>query len=270
MFSRGSDAISPTAHYTAEVWRRHGLSDPALGTWQGRLMHLGVWPLATVVGALGAGTLDAMLLARHQLIDECLTESIEDGRVGQIVEIAAGLSPRGLRFRREHPDITYVEADLPAMAERKREALAAAGAPDRVADLDALAERGPGSLAELAASLDDRKGTAVVTEGLLNYFPRAEVEGLWERIATELGRFPNGLYTSDLLLQSNNAGPVERVFGAALGVFVRGMVHFPFEDEEDAIEALEAAGFTDVQLHPGTEAGDDPGSERVMVIEARV
>ena len=56
------------------------------------------------------------------------------------------------------------------------------------------------------------------------------------------------------------------LLAVALGVFVRGMVHFPFEDEEDAIEALEAAGFADVRLHPGTEAGDDPGSERVMVI----
>jgi O-methyltransferase involved in polyketide biosynthesis len=270
VFPRGSDAISPTAHYTAEVWRRNGLSDPALGTWQGRLMHLGLWPLATVAGTLGAGTLDGMLIARHRLIDELLTEAVEDGSAGQIVEIAAGLSPRGLRFRREHPDISYVEADLPAMAERKRAALASAGAPHRVADLDALAERGPGSLAELVASLDAERGTAIVTEGLLNYFPRDEVEGIWARIAAALGSFPSGLYTADLLLQSDNSGPVERAFGAALGVFVRGAVHFPFADEEDALDALEAAGFKEARLHPGTESGDDPGAERVTVIEARV
>jgi len=41
-----------------------------------------------------------------------------------VIEVAAGLSPRGWRFRRRYGDrLTYVEADLPAMAARKRGAL---------------------------------------------------------------------------------------------------------------------------------------------------
>ena len=270
MFERGSDAISPTAHYTAEVWRRNGLSDPALGTWQGRALHLGMLPLASLSEMFGVGTLDAFLLARHRLIDEILEDEIAAGRIGQIVEIASGLSPRGLRFRRAHPHITYVEADLPAMAERKRAALAEAGAPHRVADLDALAESGPGSLAELTASLGESAGTAIVTEGLLNYFPRDQVEGIWSRIATALGRFPDGLYLGDLHLQSNNSGAGERLFGLALSAFVRGSVHFPCRDENDAVTTLRAAGFDSVALHPGTEASSRAGAGRVSVIEARV
>ena len=69
VFSRDPGAISPTAHYTAEVWQRNGLSDPALATWEGRALHLGLWPAMTVWGAIGNGTLDQALLARHRLID---------------------------------------------------------------------------------------------------------------------------------------------------------------------------------------------------------
>jgi hypothetical protein len=134
IFSRGSDAISPTAHYTGRVWLRNGLSDPAFATWEGQVLYAATAPLLAAAKLAGAPTLEAFLLARHHLIDEILTEGIEDGSISQIVEIAAGLSPRGLRFTREHPDITYVEADLPGMAERKRAALAAAGTPLRVAD----------------------------------------------------------------------------------------------------------------------------------------
>ena len=38
MLSRGSDAISPTAHYTGHVWVRNGLSHPELATREGRVM----------------------------------------------------------------------------------------------------------------------------------------------------------------------------------------------------------------------------------------
>jgi O-methyltransferase involved in polyketide biosynthesis len=270
IFSRGSDAISPTAHYTGRVWLRNGLSDPAFATWEGQVLYAATAPLLAAAKLAGAPTLEAFLLARHHLIDEILTEGIEDGSISQIVEIAAGLSPRGLRFTREHPDITYVEADLPGMAERKRAALAAAGTPLRVADLDALAPSGAGSIAELAASLDADRGTAFVTEGLLNYFPREEVIGVWGRIATALGRFPTGLYVSDLHLQEGNDGVIERAFSLALGGFVRGSIYFPLADEQDALEQLEAAGFASAELHSGTEASDDPGAERVHVVEARM
>src|SRR5680860_1088598 len=121
---RRSDAISPTAHYTGEVWRRAGLSDPALATREGRLLYGSLRPTMALSAALGGDTLEAFLLARHRLIDRLLGEAIAAGRVGQVIEIAAGMSPRGLRFSRLHPDLTYVEADLPAMAARKRAALA--------------------------------------------------------------------------------------------------------------------------------------------------
>ena len=209
MFSRDDDAISPTAHYTAEVWRRNGLSDPALATWEGRALHLGLWPAMTIWGALGGGTLDEALLARHRLIDELLEDEIEAGRVGQVVEIAAGLSGRGLRFGRLHPELTYVEADLPAMAARKREALGRRRRrpPGRRARRLRRGRRRAASTSCSPRSTPEA-GTAIITEGLLNYFPRPMVEDLWGRIAAGLGRFAHGLYLADLNLRSaNTAAP---------------------------------------------------------------
>ena len=116
---------------------------------------------------------------------------------------------------------------------------------------------------------DAGAGTAFITEGLINYFPREQVVGIWGRIATALGRFPNGVYLSDLFLREGNDGLVEKAFGLALGGFVRGSIYFPFADETDAVEQLVAAGFTSAELHPGTETSTDPGAERVHVIEAR-
>jgi O-methyltransferase involved in polyketide biosynthesis len=270
VFSRESDAISPTAHYTAEVWQRNGLSDPALATWEGRALHLGLWPAMTVWGVVGGRTLDQALLARHRLIDELLEAEIEAGRIGQVVEIAAGLSGRGLRFSRRHPALTYVEADLPAMAARKREALAEAGVEHRVAELDAFAASGAGSLDELLASLEPKTGTAIITEGLLNYFPREMVEDLWSRIAAGLRRFEDGLYLADLNLQSANTGAAETAFGFGLGLFVRGRVYFPAGDPDEAAEMLEAAGFGTAVVHSGTEAPDaGRGADRVSILEAR-
>lgn len=267
----GPEAISPTAHYTGHVWARHGLSHPALDTLEGRVLHTALEPVAALSGLLGGPTLDGMLLARHRVIDAALEEAIDAGRVTQIVEIAAGMSPRGLRFADR---VAYVEADLPAMAARKRRALARAGARHRVVDLDALADDGPLSLAALAGELDPRGGLAIVAEGLFNYFDRAAVTGMWTRIAATLRRFPHGLHVADLLLQDAMQGMVPRAFTLALQAFVRGRVHVHFADDDEAAAALRAAGFATATVaraatHPAaTDLAGDPGTRLVRVLTA--
>jgi O-methyltransferase involved in polyketide biosynthesis len=115
----GSDAISPTAHYTGYVWARHGLSHPALETREGRLLFESMRPVNAVSEALGGVSLETYLLTRHRAIDVLLERAIEEGGVSQVVEVACGLSPRGWRFTRRYGSrITYVEADLPASSAR--------------------------------------------------------------------------------------------------------------------------------------------------------
>lgn len=242
-----SEAISPTAHYTGHVWARHGLSHPALDTAEGRALFGALQPAMALSRSLGGPSLEGYLLARHAAIDARLERAVATGRVSQVVEIAAGLSPRGWRFTTRHGSaLTYVEADLPAMAARKRRALeriGSLGARHRVVDLDALRDGGPGSLAALAGELDRSQGVAVITEGLTGYLAPEDLSGLWRRIAAVLHGFPRGLYLADLHLGGTPA-PAVRAFRLVLSAFVRGGVYLHFSAPAEAEAALRAAGFS--------------------------
>jgi O-methyltransferase involved in polyketide biosynthesis len=275
--SKGSSAISPTAHYTGQTWVENGLSDPRLATWQGRVLHRGFGLPLAVSKALGGPTLDGPLLARHRIIDSRLDELIRGG-VGQVVEVACGMSPRGWRFSERYGErLTYIEADLPGMAQRKREALAGMGSLSdrhRVVDLDVLQVGGPGSLEALVETLDPAEGLVIITEGLLTYLEDDTVEALWARLATALAGFDQGVYLSDLRFARGDQGLVERSFDLVLGAFVRGRVHAYRGDEATAEATLRSAGFAEVQVHRGDQhpaAGDarrDPAASAISIIEA--
>src|SRR5262245_42505283 len=249
--------ISPTAHYTGAVWARNGLSHPALATSAGRAMFESMRLPMAATKALGGTTLEEMLLARHRLIDRVLEEAIERGEVSQVVEIAAGLSPRGWRFSQRYGErVTYIETDLPEMVTRKRQALEEAGSlgPDhRVVVLDALREDGPESLDSVAAGLDPARGAAVITEGLLSYLARDDVLGIWRRTARALSPVSYGMYVSELHLAGENSHVTIAVGTRLLSVFVRGRVEMHFDDEAEAAGALTAAGFPEARLHSGSE-----------------
>jgi O-methyltransferase involved in polyketide biosynthesis len=271
------ETISPTAHYTGYVWFAHGRSHEAFATPGGRLMYRALRAPSLVLHHAGLPTLEGMLLARHRLIDLRLTQAIEAGEVSQVIEVAAGLSPRGWRFRKIYGDrITYVEADLPGMIARKRRVLAALGGETethRATEIDALRDDGPHTIDAVCASLDPARGTAVITEGLINYFDRATMLSMWQRFARALGRFPRGIYLSDLLMREGNAGPFVKGFGWVLAAFVRGRTHLHFDSQPEAEDALAAAGFAGVLLDPRDFASALPdleraGAARVRIIEA--
>lgn len=275
--NEGSGAISPTAHYTGETWVRNGLSHPRLATWQGRVFH-GTLALPNAASKLlGGPSLDGLLLARHRIIDARL-EDLIGGGVSQVIEVACGMSPRGWRFSERYGDkLTYIEADLPAMAQRKRESLAQMDSLSdhhRVVDLDALREGGPGSLEALVETMDPDRGVAIITEGLLVYLDDEVVEGLWARLARTLRPFSKGAYLSDLRLTSPDPGVAERAFETLLGIFVRGKVNAYRGDKAAAEADLLRAGFAQARLHPGdehpaaAEAGEDPGAGMLCIIEA--
>lgn len=273
--ARNSATISPTAHYTAQVWLRNGLSDERLSTPQGNaLWHL-LAPAMAVSRRVGGPTLEDFLLARHELIDLRLTDAIEAGRVSQVIEIAAGLSPRGLRITRKYGDrVTYIEADLQGMAARKRQLLGATPPNHRVTTLNALADHGPDSLTEFVKTLDPSRGVAIVTEGLLNYFGRDDVLGMWGRFAHALAGFPHGLYLADIHTDSANHGPMTDAFLLLLSIFVRSRVHIHVGTSQDVTAALHDCGFiTATVLNPADfgdrlDACSRPWAKLVQVIEA--
>ncbi|KAA9158450.1 class I SAM-dependent methyltransferase [Amycolatopsis acidicola] len=264
LLPRGSEAISPTGHYTGYVWVRNGLAPQALATPEGKLFYRAVQPAMVVSRRLGQPTFEGMLVARHRTLDALLGGAIERGEIKQVIEIAAGLSARGWRFNRRY-DVEYIEADLPKMAARKQHLLDRLDGPTpRVVALDALAEDGPESLSALAESLDPKLGTAIVTEGLLNYFDLDAVAAMWRRFADVLRRFPTGAYFADLVLPDDSL--VQRLGTGLLTGVVRGRVHLHFTDDAEAAGMLNDCGFPAADIAPADPA--EPSGRIVHVIDA--
>jgi O-methyltransferase involved in polyketide biosynthesis len=241
------------------------------------MLHRGfALPLAASK-TLGGPTLEGLLLARHRIIDSILGDLIRGG-ISQVVEVACGMSPRGWRFTEQFGDrLTYVEADLPDMARRKRDALGRMESlTDRhlVVSMDVLQEGGQGSLEALVETLDPAAGLAIISEGLLTYLDDDTVDALWARLAAALGRFDRSVYLSDLRFAREGRRLPERTFDVILGAFVRGKVHPYRGDEAMAETALRSAGFEEVLLHHGdthpAAAGvrDDPGAGAICIVEA--
>jgi O-methyltransferase involved in polyketide biosynthesis len=233
-------------------------------------------PINAVSTTLGGPSLESYLLARHRAIDALLDKAINEHGVTQVIEVAAGLSPRGWRFTQRYGDrLTYIEADLPGMTARKRRALqqmASLNDRHRVVEVDALRDRGPTSISAVAADLDHESGLAIITEGLLGYLDTESVDGIWRRFARTLSGFASGRYISDLHLGSVQNAQI-RAFRAALSVFVRGQVHLHFDNAQQAEGALRDAGFAQAKLYrasdvPGTEPVSDRGGRLAHILEA--
>ncbi|KAF1052860.1 MAG: hypothetical protein GAK43_01712 [Stenotrophomonas maltophilia] len=270
--------ITPSAHYTGYVWYRHQLAEAAFATRMGRWVHGCVAPINW--GAkLGFGLdIEDFLLQRHLLIDGCLVRAIEAEPQTQVVEIACGLSPRGRRFCQRYPDLHYLEADLPPMAQRKAQLLERQGwlnQRHRVQPVDILAADGPHSLAVLFAGLDPQRPVVVITEGLVNYFQRPLIEAFWTRLAARLQGFAAGRYLTDLYPDLREHPRYRQIrWGVGLiGRLTRGDYPLHYRSDAQIGEAFQRCGFAQVRvLDPAGDPSLPQGRlpSLVRVIEAQV
>ncbi len=250
-----SSSISFTAHYTAQTWQEHGLSVPALRTGAGAAMYRLMAPAEVAGRALLGTNLRAMLVERHTLIDRLLAGILARHSDTQVLEIACGLSARGLRFSQSHPGIRYVEADLPRMAAMKAELIGKVQglSPEhKVLSIDILAAAGALSLESvLAESFDQARPIAVITEGLMNYFTLPVASGFWRRLAAGLAAFPQATYLTDTYPAPER--PLLRLIAEAGAAGLRKLsrssagIHFP--TDAAAVAHLRGLGFAKVESH---------------------
>ncbi|HAI89940.1 MAG TPA: methyltransferase, partial [Alcanivorax sp.] len=256
-------------------------SEPFFQTRSGALLYGAMSPMEALGKRVLGGNIRTFLLQRHHLIDARLEALIEQHPDLQVVEIACGLSPRGCRFRQRFPSITYVEADLPDMADRKRRLLAAKGflsATHRVVPVNILAEDGPDSVAALLDGLDPARPVAVITEGLINYFSLDTVTPFWGRLAAGLRRFPRGVYLSDNypLYANMRFHRTLKTLGGLLGAISRSQVAFHFRSDADTERHFLNQGFDALTVHDPADfytALPIPrtrGTPMVRVLEASV
>ncbi|WP_148862345.1 class I SAM-dependent methyltransferase [Marinobacter fonticola] len=277
-----SSGISFTALYTGAVWQRHGLSEEGLIPPSGQALYSLLTPFEGVSRVVAGGSVRTFLLQRHFIIDHLITEAIEHRGVEQVLEIACGLSPRGIRLRRQFPRLQMIEADLPAMATRKAAFLATRGflgEHHRVRPIDIFADSGPLSLeAVIDEQFDPDRPLLVVTEGLTSYFTLANISQFWCRLAAVLSKRPGSAYISETYLQPSSRliGGGLNVLRQALGAMTRAQVSFHFRNGEEARQHVAQSGFKYVEaVNPEDYYGRLPipesrGDPMVRILDARV
>jgi O-methyltransferase involved in polyketide biosynthesis len=244
--------LSVTALYTSAAWAWGKLPNAELfASKEGeRVFHVvnAVMALARPFFAR-LPPLAKSLLHRHAMIDHLLTAS----RCTQVLELAAGLSRRGVTFSTD-PKMRYVEVDLPNVVDKKR-ALLSRSSDGR----DALARSNwslvPADVSTMA--LADVVPPArelplfVIAEGLLMYFDAAAQGALFRAVAERLAEGGGGTLVFDLVPPNEQPRPgaIGRMLAWLMKRFTGGK-GFVRDDRtrEDIRAELVASGFSEVEI----------------------
>lgn len=247
------EKIEPTARIVAY---RRSLSDIPFAKEIYNLVKDGGDPIEP---SLLRPDLSPQIEARHKIIDRYLDQS----GIGQVLEIASGLSPRGLN-RTQDEKVRYVELDLPAVIDKKAkivsQLLGASIIPLRP-NLHLVS----GNALELpdlertSTIFDPDKSLAVVNEGLMRYLTMAERARLATNIHALLTKFGGIWITPDISLKrvfenenvrdKAHVEQISKMTGASI-------VANRFESKEQAKKFFEHLGF-DVQPHSWLEVADE-------------
>jgi O-methyltransferase involved in polyketide biosynthesis len=240
--------LSVTAQYTAGVWSSAGFPSAELFVdrdvrevyrWTEAVLGL-AHRLVPTVPSLRAG-----LVHRRALIDDLLREAGPT----LILELAAGLSPRGAAFTTD-PARTFIEVDLPEVIAQKARMLAASEAGVAVAGRPNLRRVAADVLTTPLADLAAPDGpAAVVAEGLMVYLRPEERRHLFAEAAGIL-RARGGVLLFDLVPgpELPDAGRVGRALGWLFSKITRGARMQPDVRTRGMIlDELRAAGFGEVE-----------------------
>jgi O-methyltransferase involved in polyketide biosynthesis len=248
--SLDKDHIPPSALYTAATWRWGKLPGADLVTPPNARPVFRVMNAYLILYGLlnpGRHSLKYTLLHRHAGIEYLMRESA----CSQVIEIAAGFSPRGSAISAD-PSIRYFEVDLPPVIAAKRALLQATPAGRMVLRRENLA-----LLEGDASAMDWGRFAAcpsfIITEGLMMYFDRAAQMLIWRDIA-EFLRTHRGEYVFDYLPVPDE--PRRSVAGRLLSR-MRGPQRRGFacdgRNRHEIAADLRAAGFNRIAVHPSAD-----------------
>jgi len=195
------------------------------------------------------------LEARYKLVDDLIATNGNN----QIVELAAGVAPRGINLASANPDINYVEVDLPGVVGEKRAIL---GSLDMSLPGNLLVTEGDAlSLTDIEvaiSSFEDDEPITVVNEGLMRYLTFDEKTILASNVRALLQQHGGVWITPDISLRKALASEDQAAEGhtqklkETTGIDIDKNV---FEDEQHAKEFFEGLGFI-VERHSFLEVTD--------------
>ena len=242
--AKENQRIGIPAYFTSHAWveARFDYAD-RFDTRQGRLMFKALKPLFHLLGFLGPAVRfhNEYLFVRHYALEA----RIRQIQPTCIVEIGAGLSPRGIAFAAADPDLLYIEVDLPGMVATKRRTLGSFQTPPNyfLGTAGLLAQD---FIESLHAVPRPRDRVAVVTEGVTDYFNMSEKRTAFQNICSLLRAHGGGHYLLEIYAREHfpNLPLVTQTFVRALGHVVgRSFDEQLFERVDDACRFLIDCGF---------------------------
>ena len=239
--------ISFTAHYTGYIWYQMGISHPLLATSKGKTLAMIAHPIESWGEKYVGGSMRTTLKERHTMLDDRLRQLIEQSPDLQVLEIAAGLSPRGWWFRQHYPMVDYRELDLPDMAQTKQNALKQMDekSPD-VLSVDLFTE----DFQKAFDVFDRNRPLVVISEGLINYFTKELLQQLIQSIVDYGKDFKTLHYLTDLYPEpvKNKLAKVIWNSSKLLKIMSRSAFSFHFVSPEEVRNFMQHAGFRQVQV----------------------
>lgn len=253
--------ISFTAHYTGYIWYQMGISHPAFATSKGKFLAAIVNPFENWAEKVVGGSMRTTLKSRHQMIDDALIQLLQQHPDLQVVEIAAGLSPRGWGFRQKYPDLRYIEVDLPDMAQVKKQALVQAHQPEaEVLAVDLFSSQ----LKDLFAVLDVTQPVVIISEGLINYFPKESLQRLWQSFADYGKVFPDFYYLTDLYPEPTQHKLAKLIWQSSklLKFMSRSSFGFHFTTPQEVTDFIKNIGFSEVNVQQPSQQANTENSNQ--------
>ena len=239
--------ISFTAHYTGYIWYSMGISHPVFATSKGKFLAKVLHPLESWAEKHVGGSMRTTLKQRHSIIDDQLTQLIQQHPDLQILEIACGLSPRSWNVRQKFPQINYRELDLPDMAKIKTQALQKL---DSEAPEVLTADIFTHDFEKIFHTFDSKHPLVIISEGLINYFDKTLLNKLLQGM-TEYGQdFTELHYLTDIYPEPVKNKLANFIWSSSklLKVMSRSSFTFHFINPQEVQSFFSHAGFNTVDV----------------------
>lgn len=240
------ESISLIAHYTAQIWAREHLPwAHRFDTRRGRLLYSATEPLFTLASRAGLTTPVQFCVQRHRIIDALIARIAP----AQVVELAGGLSPRGLALAQKR-GIPCIDVDLPAVVAEKAR-LAGDDLPPSYQQIPMDIAGSADYAADLSPALQKLAPTVVISEGILAYFPLELQQQVFARVAALLRACGGGTYLCDVHHEEavQRLGPAASLFRQTLHLVSRTQQEAFIHDEAAGRRMMEQAGFDRVTAH---------------------
>lgn len=198
----------------------------------------------------------AIFESRYKSTDRVVRHFINEG-ITQVVELAAGVSPRGLILTEEYPKMNFVETDLKPMLDKKQEIIKKLidekiAQPRNNLHFSVLNVLNTEEFETVLKSINPNKPVAFVMEGLLPYYEISDKLLISGNILSVLRKTGGVWITPDPSFTAERQAFIRSMHRAAGGNATgkvekktgRNFVDGNFKDEEEAERLLAEQGWS--------------------------